>query len=186
MLLDRDPGAEERLQPLTDYFNSRLDEGHGEALFDLGEEENGESMGFDKDDWDYAMTRVQAALKPLEADYKILMTRNVGGDEEVESTKAIMQSKEEDKPKNEANDLDEAKEKGKTKGKGKTKKDRLERVKPVSSGKLLLRRKAPTVNEVIETRIAVVGNGTALNAECVEGMLTSQQSTLENQLCSVF
>lgn len=95
-------------------------EGHGEALFDLGQEDNGESMGLSKEQWDVAWDRLRRAAGTLKADCRILMTRNVGGGEEVG-------------PLNE-------KDKGAT-------------------GKVMIRQKPETVEKVIETRIAVVGNG---------------------------
>ncbi|KAF2276812.1 uncharacterized protein EI97DRAFT_417863 [Westerdykella ornata] len=111
--------AEENATALTEYLRGRIAEGHGETLFDLGLDDNGDSMGLSKDDWDAALQRLQLALDDLKADYRILMTRNVGGDVEVGPLSA---------------------------------KDRG------VSGKLLLRRKPQSVDEVIETRIAVVGN----------------------------
>ena len=99
---------------------NRLLEGHGEALFDLGQEDNGESMQFSKEQWDVALDRIRRASSFLRAECRILLTRNIGGPEEAEV-------------KNE-------KEKGCT-------------------AKLLLRQEPETVEDVIETRIAVVGNG---------------------------
>lgn len=117
LLLD---SAEEHGDALADYVRGRLEEGHGEALFDIGLDDNGDSMGFSKEEWDTALQRLESACESLKADYKILMTRNVGGDEDVG-------------PK-------DAKDKG-------------------ACGKLLLRRRPESVDDVIETRIAVVGNG---------------------------
>jgi GTPase len=95
-------------------------EGHGEALFDLGQEDNGESMAFSKEQWDVALERTQRAAAMLRADCSILMTRNVGADQDVG-------------PLNE-------KDKG-------------------ASGKIMIRQQPESVEDVIETRIAVVGNG---------------------------
>ncbi|PSN65728.1 P-loop containing nucleoside triphosphate hydrolase protein [Corynespora cassiicola Philippines] len=111
--------AEENVNALADHVRARLDEGHGEALFDVGLEDSGDSMGFSKQDWDFALERVTAACEVAKADYKILMTRNVGGDVEVGPANA--------------------KETG-------------------ASGKLIVRRRPESVDDVIETRIAVVGN----------------------------
>ena len=101
-------------------MQNRLLEGHGEALFDLGQEDNGESMQFSREQWDVALDRIRRASSFLRAECRILLTRNIGGPEEAEV-------------KNE-------KEKGCT-------------------AKLLLRQEPETVEDVIETRIAVVGNG---------------------------
>jgi GTPase len=121
LLLDTSEEAEVTLQQLGNLLQSRLLEGHGETLFDLGQEDNGESMVFSKEQWDVALDRIRRAASALNADCQILLTRNVGGPEEAES-------------KNE-------KEKG-------------------ASGKIMIRQNPVTVEDVIETRIAVVGNGT--------------------------
>jgi GTPase len=112
--------ADENITGLEEYLRGRLVEGHGEALFDLGLEDNGDSMNLSKEEWEAALKRVGGVCETLKADYKILMTRNVGGDVEVGSASP--------------------KEKG-------------------VSGKLILRRRPDSVDDVIETRIAVVGNG---------------------------
>jgi GTPase len=113
------PG-EENTAALAEYVKSRIAEGHGETLFDLGLDDNGDSMNFTKEEWDTALQRMASACDELKADYKILMTRNVGGEVEVGPANA--------------------KEKG-------------------ACGMLLLRRRPQSVDDVIETRIAVVGNG---------------------------
>ena len=95
-------------------------EGNGETLFDLGQEDNGDSMGFSKEQWDVALDRIQRAGAVLQAECRVLMTLNVGGDEEVECT----------------NDKDKS-----------------------CSGKVMIRQAPETPEDVIETRIAVVGNG---------------------------
>jgi GTPase len=102
----------------------RLVEGHGEALFDVGLEDNGDSMGFSKENWDFALERIGTVCEQLKADYKMLMTRNVGGDGDIEVGPR------------------DAKETG-------------------VSGKMILRQRPESVDNVIETRIAVVGNGTS-------------------------
>ena len=122
LLLDTSDDAESTLQQLTNLLQSRILEGHGETLFDLGQEDNGESMAFSKEQWDVALDRIRRAAGELKADCRILMTRNVGGSEEIESVNE--------------------KEKG-------------------STGKIMIRQAPETVEDVIETRIAVVGNGMA-------------------------
>jgi hypothetical protein len=118
LFLDKSDDADESVSLLTGFVNGRLEEGHGEALFDLGLEDNGDSMNFDKDDWDFALARLHTVTESLGADYRILMTKNVGGDDEVDVS-----------PKEKA-----------------------------CSGKLMIRRRPNSVDNVIETRIAVVGN----------------------------
>ncbi|KAL5119629.1 hypothetical protein ACEQ8H_002475 [Pleosporales sp. CAS-2024a] len=111
--------AEENVPALVEHMRERLAEGHGEALFDVGLEDNGNSMGFSKENWAFALERIGVACEQLKADYKMLMTRNVGGDVEVGPR--------------------DAKE-------------------TARSGKMILRQRPENVDNVIETRIAVVGN----------------------------
>ncbi|KAF2263003.1 hypothetical protein CC78DRAFT_545379 [Lojkania enalia] len=111
--------AEENVAALGEYLRCRLAEGQGETLFDLGLEDNGESMDFSKEEWEQALQGLDSVCEDIKADYKLLMTRNVGGDVEVGPLNA--------------------KETG-------------------ACGKLILRHRPENVDEVIETRIAVVGN----------------------------
>lgn len=113
-------GSEDSLRKLVDLIQARLEDGHGETLFDIGFEHNGDSMHLNKADWDKAWARLQEAASKARADCQLLLTKNVGGD--VESQVA-------------ANDKD---------------KD--------CSAKVLIRQNPATVEHVIETRIAVVGN----------------------------
>lgn len=112
--------AEEHVVALADHIKQRLAEDHGEVLFDVGLEDNGDSMGFSKDDWAFALERIGVVCEQIKADYKILMTKNVGGDVDVGPG--------------------DGKEMG-------------------ASGKIILRKRPESVDDVIETRIAVVGNG---------------------------
>ena len=112
--------SEERLSQLTDVLRNRIEEGNGETLFELGYENSGESMALTKDEWESAMERLQAAAAALNADCRILITRNVGGEYEVGTV---------------------------------SEKDKH------ADGKVMIRRKPDTVEDVIELRIAVVGNG---------------------------
>ncbi|KAL6165984.1 hypothetical protein ACJQWK_07356 [Exserohilum turcicum] len=111
--------AEENVAALADHIKDRLAEGHGEVLFDVGLEDTGDSMGFTKEVWESAIERIALACEQIKADYKMLMTRNVGGDVEVGPR--------------------DAKDTG-------------------CSGKMILRKRPESVDDVIETRIAVVGN----------------------------
>ncbi|CAN9202956.1 unnamed protein product [Alternaria alternata] len=111
--------AEENVAALAEHIKERLAEGHGEVLFDVGMEDSGDSMGFTKSQWDFALERIGAVCEQIKADYKMLMTRNVGGDVEVGPR--------------------DAKDTG-------------------FSGKMILRQQPQSVDDVIETRIAVVGN----------------------------
>ncbi|KAL9076961.1 MAG: hypothetical protein Q9161_000594 [Pseudevernia consocians] len=119
LLLDSGEDAEVTLQQLSEVLQKRMLEGNGETLFDLGQEDNGESMSFSKEQWDVALDRIRRAAKVLQAECQILMTRNVGGPEEVEKV----------------NEKDKS-----------------------SAGKIMIRQEPETPEDVIETRIAVVGN----------------------------
>ncbi|KAM0801223.1 GTP-binding protein [Usnea florida] len=119
LLLASSDDAELTLQQLSEVLQKRILEGNGETLFDLGQEDNGESMAFSKEQWDFALDRIRRAAKILQAECQILMTRNVGGLEEAETVN--------------------------------------EKEKSVT-GKIMIRQEPETPEDVIETRIAVVGN----------------------------
>lgn len=121
LLLDTGEDAEVTLQQLSNVLQDRLLEGHGEALFDLGQEDNGETMNFSREQWDVALDRIRRAASILRAECRILLTRNVGGQEEAETQ----------------NEKDKS-----------------------CTGKILIRQEPQSIEDVIETRIAVVGNGT--------------------------
>ncbi|RFU31767.1 hypothetical protein B7463_g4564, partial [Scytalidium lignicola] len=118
LLLDQ---ADETLNLLVNVLELRLDEGHGETIFEVGFENNGDSMNLTKEEWEKSMNRLTQAAAKLRADCQLLLTKNVGG--EVESH------------------LSTEKDLGKE-----------------CSGKVLIRQHPASVEEVIETRIAVVGN----------------------------
>lgn len=117
LLIDPD---EANIPALAEHIKERLVEGHGEVLFDVGLEDSGDSMGFTRENWDFALERIQAVCELIKADHKLLITRNVGDDVDVGPR--------------------DAKDLG-------------------VSGKMILRRRPESVDDVIETRIAVVGNG---------------------------
>lgn len=119
ILLDKGDTADESVGLLSNHLNARLLDGHGEVLFDLGLEDNGDSMGFTKEDWEFALARLEQAASGVNADCRLLMARNVGGDVDVGP----------------ANQKDTS-----------------------LSGKLIVRKRPESVDDVIETRIAVVGN----------------------------
>lgn len=113
------------LQSLVDLITLRLEDGHGETLFDIGFEHNGDSMHLDKADWGRAWDRLQAAAKQVNADCQLLLSRNVGGDADGNATASDKGKKDKDKD---------------------------------CSSKILIRQNPAAVENVIETRIAVVGN----------------------------
>ncbi|OLN82712.1 GTP-binding protein 1 [Colletotrichum chlorophyti] len=119
LLLGTDDGT---LQKLEAVIQERIIEGHGETVFELGFENNGDSMGLTLEQWHAAYTRLQDAAKRIRADCRLLITKNVGGDVEAPSATA------------------------------KSAKDTQ------CSGKIMIRQTPATVEDVIETRIAVVGN----------------------------
>ncbi|KAK3944331.1 putative GTP-binding protein [Diplogelasinospora grovesii] len=105
------------LRKLADIMKERIEEGHGETVFDIGFEHNGDSMKLSIDEWETAYRRLEEAAKEARADCQLLLTKNVGGALDGTPTK----------------DKD-------------------------CSGKVMIRRAPSAVEEVIETRIAVVGN----------------------------
>lgn len=112
------PGTDaDALQKLADVVKERLLEGHGETVFEIGFENNGESMRLSRDEWDTAYRRLAEAARRLRADTQLLLTKNVGGELDGTPTKDGH-----------------------------------------CSGKVMIRQTPATVEEVIETRIAVVGN----------------------------
>lgn len=110
------------LTALTALLAQRIDEGHGECVFDIGFEHNGDTLGMTRAQWDVAVKRVEQAADEAGADCDLVLTRNVGGPVDAAS--------------------------------GETTDKRLHDC----TGKMVIRRRPKTVEEVIETRIAVVGN----------------------------
>ncbi|KAI0020845.1 P-loop containing nucleoside triphosphate hydrolase protein [Xylariomycetidae sp. FL0641] len=109
-----DDGSRQRL---AEHIEDRIAEGHGETVFELDE-----SMRLTSDEWSSALASLERAANRCSADCDVLLTRNVGGDAEAESTAA-----------GDNKDVE-------------------------CTGKILIRRQPSTAEEVIETRIAVVGN----------------------------
>ena len=68
-----------QLDQLQASVTQRLDEGHGEAVFDIGFENHGESMALTRQDYARALARLIEAAKRAGADCDVLLTRNVGG-----------------------------------------------------------------------------------------------------------
>ncbi|KAA8568889.1 hypothetical protein MFRU_017g00760 [Monilinia fructicola] len=110
---------EDELTVLKNVLEMRLEEGHGETIFEIGFENNGDVMGLKKEEWDVALKRLKEAAAKCNSDCQVLLTKGVGG--EVEGGSG--DSKEKD-----------------------------------CTGKVLIRQHPASVEEVIETRIAVVGN----------------------------
>lgn len=117
------------LEKLVDVINARLLEGHGEAVFDVGFENNGESMELTRQNWDAALARLRQAAKKRNADCQVLITKNVGGEFEAAGGAASASAPAPDNKEEQA-----------------------------CSGKVMIRQAPATTEGVIETRIAVVGN----------------------------
>ena len=146
LLLDTGEDADSTLRQLGDVLQKRMLEGNGETLFDLGQQDHGESMSFSKEQWDVALDRIRRAAKTLEADCQILMTRNVDG----------------------SSDVDPINEKDKS-----------------CSGKIMIRQEPKTPEDVIETRIAVVGNGMAQHSRDKQTADGRKKSMLARVPCLV-
>uniref|UniRef100_A0A8H7TTC4 Tr-type G domain-containing protein n=1 Tax=Bionectria ochroleuca TaxID=29856 RepID=A0A8H7TTC4_BIOOC len=113
---------EDSLKKLEDVISDRITEGFGETVFEVGFENNGDSMQLTPEEWDQAYKKLVEGAKRIRADCELLITKNVGGDKEAASTTA------------------------------KPSKDKS------CSGKILIRQVPSKTEDVIETRIAVVGN----------------------------
>lgn len=113
---------EASLKQLEDVIAGRVEEGFGEAVFEIGFENNGDSMQLSLDEWNRAYKTLEAAARRIRADCDLLLTKNVGGDKEGDSASE------------------------------KISKDKS------CSGKILIRQRPTNIEDVIETRIAVVGN----------------------------
>lgn len=107
---------------LQEVLKERLDEGSNEAVFDVGYENDGESMKLSLEEWQRAKDRLVEGARRVGADCDLLITKNVGGEKDAKPD-----------PKDKS-----------------------------CSGKLLVRRRPASIEDVIETRIAVVGNGCVL------------------------
>nr|OQO26253.1 hypothetical protein B0A51_07147 [Rachicladosporium sp. CCFEE 5018] len=79
LLNDDAETKDESIAQLRSLIESRLDEGHGECLFDVGLEDSGDSQNLSETEWDAALARIRTLLEVLKADWKILMTKNVPG-----------------------------------------------------------------------------------------------------------
>lgn len=82
LLLGTGDAPEEGIQVLASVIQTRLDEGQGETLFDLGLEDGGDSMDFDLAQWETSLQRLREAAETIPAHCRILLTYNVGGSEE--------------------------------------------------------------------------------------------------------
>ena len=130
LLISQADDVDESKAQLRDILHTRVEEGAGETLFDVGLEDNGDPMNLDKEEWDAALARIRQLAEAMGTEIRILMTRNVGGNRDV--------------------------------GPAPGSKDKS------CSGKILIRRIPHNLDDVIETRIAVVGNGRNTSPHNVE------------------
>lgn len=121
--------VEESIETLQKVILDRIEEGLGEAILELGHENNGDSMNLSLELWNIAYAKLELVARNAGAVCQLLLTNNVGGEAEAASTAAAPS------------------------------KDKS------CSGKVLLRRAPKTIEEAIETRIAVVGNGETIAAD---------------------
>ena len=117
-----------------EMLKARLEEGRGETLFDLGYENSGDSMKFTKDQYDKAYVTLVEAAKKFHAECSILHTVNLGVESEPPS------GKDDENPAGSANS------------------------KPPAGGdgcrsKVMVRQVPATMEDLLEIRVAVVGNG---------------------------
>ncbi|RDA82761.1 hypothetical protein CP532_2024 [Ophiocordyceps camponoti-leonardi (nom. inval.)] len=130
----------EATDQLRDLLVSRIEEGSGETVFDLGLDDGGQPMQFSLEQWSTAYDRLVKAAKAVRADCELLLTRNVGGAVEAASTAAATASKKT------------------AAGSSSSSKASKKEATAFCSGKVLIRRVPARPEDVIETRIAVVGN----------------------------
>lgn len=110
LLLGVEPGLDVLLK-------RRLAEGRGEALFEFGYEDNGDPMGFTKEEYDTAFANLISLLGNLNAQCAILQGTNVEGFEESTTDDKGVRSK------------------------------------------LMIRQVPKSMEDLLEIRVAVVGNG---------------------------
>ena len=82
LLLGTGEETENHLQDLASTIQTRIDEGLGETIFDLGLEDGGDSMGFDLAKWETALQHLREAAETIPAHCRVLLTYNVGDPEE--------------------------------------------------------------------------------------------------------
>lgn len=131
LLLGNDDDA--TLEKLQQLVAERVAEGCGEAVLEIGYENSGEPMQLTLDEWNKAYAQLEEAARLAGATCQLLITKNVGGDVKSSATVPTAGAAAGSAP-------------SKDKDTG-------------CSGKVLIRQLPSEIEEVIETRIAVVGNG---------------------------
>ncbi|CCX12075.1 GTP-binding protein 1 [Pyronema domesticum] len=110
--------TDENKKKLKELLDTRMDEGRGECLFDVGTENNGEAMGLTKEEYTKALQWVREIAKELKAGVTVLLTKGTG----------------------EVTDAEEGGKDGEL------------------QAKLLFRRMPDSMEDLLEIRVAVVGN----------------------------
>ncbi|KFY19020.1 hypothetical protein V491_04624 [Pseudogymnoascus sp. VKM F-3775] len=77
--------ADDAIPRLAEVLRARILEGHGETVFDIGFENNGEFMNLTKAEWEGALARLREAASGERAECQVLLTKNVGGEAEAET-----------------------------------------------------------------------------------------------------
>ncbi|RUS34255.1 hypothetical protein BC938DRAFT_481601 [Jimgerdemannia flammicorona] len=147
--------TEADLKSLKDQLDHRIRDGHGETMFEIGIEDDGTPMNLELEEFQVALLTLEKVLKELGADYAIMDERDTTGS--TSSTFAIpgMDETAEEVPKPVEDTIT------------------LGIVTP-SSGKvahLMIRKKPLSVDELLEIRVAVVGNVSTLLGVLTKGVL---------------
>nr|POF13762.1 gtp-binding protein 2 [Quercus suber] len=77
LLLDAGDTKDESIKQLREIIDGRLEDGHGECLFDIGLEDNGDGQALTEQEWTASLARLDEVMAKLKADYRMLMTKNV-------------------------------------------------------------------------------------------------------------
>ena len=141
---------DENLKQLENIVSDRLDEGFGECVFEIGYENHGDSMNLTLDQWNQAYRTLQRTREYANRGDSMNLTL----DQWNQAYKTLQRAAKRARAdcdllltKNVGGDVEAASTStGSTKDKS-------------CSGKVLIRQNPSTIENVIETRIAVVGNG---------------------------
>ena len=152
LLLGDDDNAADT-EALVSVIAHRIAEGSGEVVFDLGFEHSGDTLGLTREQWTKALARLEQAADAAGAECQVLLTRNVGGSldvlvgaDGVGDGSGSRDKDSKDKDNRDSKDTN-------------TNISNAERRRTDCTGKVMIRRRPVKVEDVIETRIAVVGNG---------------------------
>ncbi|CAO3683405.1 unnamed protein product [Umbelopsis ramanniana] len=115
-------------------IEDRLVEGHGEFMMEIGVEDDGSPMNLSDEDLKYALTNLEKILVEVDADYAIMDERNISENPFPEiKTKYVTEEKAPEE----------------------AKKSEL----PITKvAHIMIRKKNPTIDSILEIRVAVVGN----------------------------